>query len=136
MTDEKVDTHSWFWKVLGSTVIGTLFSVATVFAVSFLNTVNASLSNVSTNCQTIQGQVGQVQGQVNGQAIGLQNLRTEYTKLDDLVMTEESQQDKQIADLRERITRLEVEVKQLQEKVTALSKPPELVPPPVSPTKK
>ena len=126
---ERVDNHAWFWRVLGSTVIGTLFSVATVFAVSFLNTVNASLSNVNTNCQTIQGQVGQVQGQVNGMFAGLQLLRTDHGKLNDQVVAQAAETQKQIADFRERITRLEMRVQELETKVTALSKPPELVPP-------
>ena len=130
MTDEqRVDYYSWFWKFLGSTVIGTLFSVATVFAVSFLNTVNSSLNNVNTNCTAIQGQVGQVQGQVNGMFAGLQLLRTDHGKLNDTVTTQMTDTQKQIADFRERITRLEMRVQELEAKVTALT-------PPVTPIKK
>ena len=123
---DNTDYFSFFWKFLGSTVIGTLFSVATVFAVSFLNTVNSSLAIVSTNCTTLQGSIGQVQGQVTGQGTGLQSLRTDHNKLSDTFTTQSMDNQKQLADFRERITRLEDKVKELEAKLSAATKPPEL----------
>lgn len=116
MAEEKVDWFSWFWRMLGGSVI----SIVAVLVLTLFNNLNANISSLGISVSANQSELSNLRSEFNTLKDNQERLRLLTTKFQDTNKQDFKDLAKQVQDAREKLATLEERNKQLDEKLKLL----------------